>query len=45
MIAVKAVYERGEIRLLEPAPPVENSPAVVVFLSAPAENCSQTRSG
>jgi hypothetical protein len=32
MIAVKAIYERGSIKLLEPAPPVEQALAVVVFL-------------
>jgi hypothetical protein len=37
MIAVKAVYEQGGIRLLEPVPLRANSSAVVLFLDAPAE--------
>jgi hypothetical protein len=32
MIAVKAVYERGRVKLLEPAPPLKKALAVVVFL-------------
>lgn len=32
MIALKAIYEDGRIRLLEPAPPVQEAAAVVVFL-------------
>lgn len=32
MIAVKAIFEQGRIRLLEPAPAVNKALAVVVFL-------------
>ncbi len=37
MIAVKAIYEDGQIRLLEPAPPVHEAAAVVVFLDTASE--------
>jgi hypothetical protein len=33
MIAVKAIYEQGTIKLLEPAPTVKKAFAVVVFLA------------
>lgn len=32
MIAVKAIFEQGQIKLLEPAPAVSKAFAVVVFL-------------
>ncbi|HED04604.1 MAG TPA: hypothetical protein ENI60_07570 [Candidatus Fraserbacteria bacterium] len=37
MKAVKAIYEQGSIKLLEPAPPVERALVVVVFLDVGLE--------
>ena len=38
MKAVKAIYEQGSIKLLEPAPPVEQALVVVVFLDVALED-------
>jgi len=38
MKAVKALYEQGSIKLLEPAPPVEQALVVVVFLDVRLED-------
>ena len=38
MIAVKALYEQGSIKFLEPTPSVEHAMVVVVFLDALGED-------
>lgn len=38
MIAVKALYEDGALRFLEPPPAIEQSPVIVVFLDTPPED-------
>jgi hypothetical protein len=38
MIAVKALYEQGNVKFLEPTPSVEHAMVVVVFLDARGED-------
>lgn len=40
MIAVKAIYEQGQIKFLEPAPSIEQTPVVVLFPDVAGEDDS-----
>lgn len=42
MIAIKALYQDGELRFLEPPPMIEQSPVIVVFLDTPPEDADAT---